>query len=155
MFAVCEEMNFRVAVDDFGQAFAEFAVEEADDLSYSLQRKSFAAKLADDDDLGELIHRVAATMPLALRSNDAALVPPLQLAGGDAGQGDDVSRCVAILHSSSEVFETISMQNVSHILGMAACGSSKEIKGLVTKRVPAGGLTTGLKPVHELRRTRP
>ena len=53
------------------QAFAEFAVEEADDLAYSLQGKSFAAKLADDDDLGELIHRVTATMPLALRSNDA------------------------------------------------------------------------------------
>jgi hypothetical protein len=41
------------------------------------------------------------------------------------------------------MFETISMQNVSHILGMGGCGSSKEMKGLVTKRVPGGAPTTG------------
>jgi hypothetical protein len=28
------------------------------------------------------------------------------------------------------MFETISLQNVSHILGMAGCGSSKEMKGV-------------------------
>jgi hypothetical protein len=35
------------------------------------------------------------------------------------------------------MFQTILMQNVSAILGMGRCGSSKEMKGLVTKEVPA------------------
>jgi hypothetical protein len=42
------------------------------------------------------------------------------------------------------MFETIAMQNVSHILGMGGCGSSKEMKGLVTKRVPAGTKVLGM-----------
>src|SRR5580692_8066696 len=104
-------MCFRVAVDDFGQTFAEFPVEEADDLAHALQGKSLAAELADHRDLGELVHRVEATMTLALRSNHAALVPPLQLARCDARQGDDFPGCEAILHSSLKMFETISMQN--------------------------------------------
>src|ERR1700720_3072206 len=95
-------MGFRVAVDEFGQAFAEFPVEETDDLAHALQRKPLAAELADHDDLGELVHRIEAAMPLMLRSNDAAFVPPLELAGGDAGQRDDFPRCEAILHSSSK-----------------------------------------------------
>jgi hypothetical protein len=63
------------------------------------------------------------------------------------------------------MFETISLQNVSHILGMAGCGSSKEMKGLVTKRVPGGlkmgarlgdSTTTGLTALsYSLRLTRP
>src|SRR5580700_12096958 len=133
-------MSFRVAVDDFGQAFAEFPFKEADDFAHALQRKSLAAELADHDDLGELVHRIEAAMPLMVRSNDATFVPPLQLAGRDARQSDDFSGCEPILHESSRTFETILMRNVSHISGMAGCGSSKEMKGLVTKRVPAGGL---------------
>jgi hypothetical protein len=41
------------------------------------------------------------------------------------------------------MFETIAMQNVSHILGMGGCGSSKEMKGLVTNRVPGVSLKMG------------
>jgi hypothetical protein len=36
------------------------------------------------------------------------------------------------------MFKTKMMQNVSDILGMMGCGSSKEMKELVTKRVPGG-----------------
>jgi hypothetical protein len=37
-------------------------------------------------------------MALALGLDDSTLVPPLELAGGDAGQGDYVVRWKAVLH---------------------------------------------------------
>jgi len=51
-------------------------------------------------------------MPLARRYDDAALVPPLQLAGADAGQADDVLGCEQFLHFNSQMFQTLKVQNV-------------------------------------------
>ena len=84
VFAVGKEMDLRATVDDFGQTFAAFAIQEPDDLAHALQRKSLAAELADDGDLGELVHRVEPAMAFALRAHNSAFVPPLQLARGDA-----------------------------------------------------------------------
>ena len=54
--------------------------------------KAFAAQLADHRDFGEVLHGVETAMALALGLDDAALVPPLELAGGDAGEGDHLLR---------------------------------------------------------------
>jgi len=39
-----------------------------------------------EGDLGGVIHGIEALVPMAGRDHDAALIPPLQLTGGDAGQ---------------------------------------------------------------------
>src|SRR5499427_6690360 len=129
-------MDLRITFHDLRQPPAEFAIQESHHLAHSLQGKSLASQLADEGDLGKLTHRIQAAVAFAIGSNHTALVPPLQLACGDSRQRDDVSRCEAILHFHPKMFETIPVQNVSAILGMASCGSSKEMKGLVTKRVP-------------------
>ena len=89
MSSVGEQMNVGVAADNLGEAFTEFAIQETHDLSYPLQRDAFAAQLAYDRNFGEILHGVETAMPLALRFNYAALVPPLELARGDAGEGND------------------------------------------------------------------
>src|SRR5262252_4036992 len=48
------------------------------------------------------------------------------------------------------MFKTKMMQNVSDILGMTGCGSSKEMKELVTKRVPGGVCAAYLSPLRGL-----
>jgi len=68
-------------------------------------------------------------MAFALGLDDAALVPPLELAGRDPGQGDHLLRCEPILHGPPVMFETNTLQNVSNILGMEACGSLKNRRG--------------------------
>jgi hypothetical protein len=69
-------------------------------------------------------------VPFAVRLDDATLVPPLQLASGDSRHRNHFPGCKAILHESSNMFETSAVQNVSNILGMQACGSNKEKKGV-------------------------
>jgi hypothetical protein len=59
-------------------------------------------------------------MPIPGGFDHGALVPPLQLAGGDACQRNDFSRCKAIRHESPKTFETSNVQNVSDILGIGA-----------------------------------
>ncbi|MGB8597409.1 MAG: hypothetical protein WCD48_18065, partial [Candidatus Sulfotelmatobacter sp.] len=86
--------------------------QEAHDLSYPLQRETLAPQLADDGDFGEVLHGIEAAMALAFGLDDAPLVPPLELAGGDAGQSDYVMRWKAILHSSPIMFETVYELNV-------------------------------------------
>src|SRR5262249_31635735 len=134
--AIGEQMDLRITFRDLRQPLAEFAIKESHHLAHSLQGKSLASQPADEGDLGKLTHRIQAAVTFAIGSNDTALVPPLQLACSDSRQCDDFPRCEAILHFHPKMFETISVQNVSAILGMASCGSSKEMKGLVTKRVP-------------------
>ena len=90
--AIGEQMHIGGAADDFSEAFAEFPIQEAHDLSYSLQREALAPKFADDGDFGKVLHRVEAAMAFAFGPDDAAFVPPLKLAGGDPGQGNHVMR---------------------------------------------------------------
>ena len=115
--AIGEQVNVGGAADDFGEAFAELTVQKAHDLSYPLQGEALAAKLADDGDFGEVLQGIEAAMAFAFGLDDAALVPPLELAGGDAGQGNYFLRWKAIfhasaLHSSPSMFETICELNV-------------------------------------------
>src|SRR4051812_15395349 len=98
-------MNIRGAVEDLGETSAELAIQKANDLAHSLQRESLAAELADYRDLRESVHRVEAAVAFSLWSNDASLIPPLQLAGGDAGQCDHVPGCEAALQLIARLFE--------------------------------------------------
>ena len=90
MLAIGEEVNGGIATDDFSQTFADLALKETHDLAHSLQGKPLTTQLADDSYLGKILHGVEAAMALAFGLDDAALIPPLELAGGDAGQGDHV-----------------------------------------------------------------
>ena len=45
-----------------------------------------------DRDFGEVLHGIQAAMAHAFGLDHAALVPPLELAGGDSGHGDYVLR---------------------------------------------------------------
>jgi hypothetical protein len=69
-------------------------------------------------------------MSIALRLDDTTLVPPLELAGGDACQCDHLLRCepvfLYLLHDPPDMFETISKPNVLNILGMEGLRSSGE-----------------------------
>src|ERR1019366_5854158 len=91
---------------------------------------SLAPQFADDGHFGEVIHRVEAAMPFALGLDDATLIPPLELAGRDAGQRDHLLRCepsfLSLSHDPPDMFETIVKSNVSNILGMDGLGSSRE-----------------------------
>src|SRR5579863_6115751 len=91
MLAVGEQMNIGVAADDLGQAFAEFALQETHHFADGLQREAFAFEFADHRDFIDVLHGIEAAMSLTLRLDDSALVPPLKLAGADAGQGDHFS----------------------------------------------------------------
>jgi hypothetical protein len=85
MGAVGEQVNVGVAANDFGEAFAELALEVTHDLADSLQGKTFAAQLADDGDFGKVLDGIKTAVALTLGLDDSTLVPPLELAGGDAG----------------------------------------------------------------------
>lgn len=84
MRAIGKQVDVGTATDDLGEAFAELALKKAHDLSYTLQRNPLSPQLADDRDLGQVLHRVQPAMSLALRLDHSALVPPLKLTGGDA-----------------------------------------------------------------------
>jgi len=123
-----EQVNVGAAADDIGEAFAAFLLQEAHDLSYPLQREPLAAQLTDNRQFGKVLHGIEPAMTLAFGLDDAPFVPPLELAGGDAGQGDYVVRWKAILHSSPAMFETIYGLNVSNILDMSG-RESMRIRG--------------------------
>ncbi|MFZ1049895.1 MAG: hypothetical protein WAN41_04355, partial [Candidatus Sulfotelmatobacter sp.] len=63
-------------------------------------------------DFGKVFDGIKTAMALTLGLDDSTLVPPLELAGGDAGQSDYVMRWKAILHSSPIMFETVYELNV-------------------------------------------
>jgi hypothetical protein len=112
MSAVGQQVTVGVVVDYFRQPLAQLATQETKDLAHVLQRESLAAELADDGDFADLVHGIEPAMTFPLRLDDAALIPPLQLAGRDAGKGDYVRRCEVAWHSSPNLFEAIVQQNV-------------------------------------------
>src|SRR4029077_17575168 len=85
MGAVGEQMYVGGSSNDFAQAFAELALQETHDLADSLERETFAPEFADDGHFHDVLHGVKATMALAFGLDHAPLVPPLELARGDAG----------------------------------------------------------------------
>src|SRR5579871_192357 len=129
MRAIGQQVNLGGAADSLGQSLAELTVEEAHDLAHALERESFAPQLTDYGDFREASHRIQAAVALALRLDHAALIPPLELTRGDSGKSDHVPGCEELLHPASLPLETNLVQNVSDILGMSGCGSSRRIGG--------------------------
>ena len=99
-------MVVRRAGNGFGQTLAELALQKAHHLAHPLQGEAAAAQFADDRHFGQIFVRVQAAMPFAGGDDDAALVPPLQLAEGDAGQGHHFAGCELRLHLDTEMFQT-------------------------------------------------
>jgi hypothetical protein len=93
-----KQVTVTAAADRFHQALAEFLLQEADDLAHALQRKAAATKVADDRDLSDIVERIEAPVPLLAGNDQAALVPPLQLARRNAGEFDDLVRSVGLVH---------------------------------------------------------
>src|SRR5580704_8632853 len=92
MSTVGEQVNIGIAADDFGETFTELTLQEPHDFADSLQGKTFAAQLANDRHLGEILHRVQTRVSDSRGLDDAALVPPLELARGYAGQNEHLLR---------------------------------------------------------------
>ena len=72
-FAIGQQMNVGIAVNDLREVLAELVFKEAHDLSDALERKSFPAQLADHGDLGELVGGVHPAMALALEETPPEL----------------------------------------------------------------------------------
>src|SRR5579871_3962698 len=130
MRPVGQEMVFGILVDDLRQSLAEFPIQKAHDLAHTLKGEPLAPQFADDGQFRQMPGVVEPAMPLALGLHHAALIPPLQLPRSDAGQRNYFAGCEPILHVRLDMFETSTMQNVSDILGMRPCGSSKEKAGV-------------------------
>jgi hypothetical protein len=91
--------------DGRSQRRAKLAAEKGDDSSHALQRESAAAKLADDSGAHQLIPAVDATMSLAGRLYQTALIPPLQLARADSGERNDLVAGELPFHLTSTWFK--------------------------------------------------
>src|SRR5271155_4565561 len=112
MCSIGEQVNIRVAADNFSESFPELPIQETHDLSYPLQRDPLAPQLAYDCYFGEVLHGIKTAMSRSFGLDHSPLVPPLELAGGDAGQSDYFLRWKAFSHSSQNMFETICALNV-------------------------------------------
>src|SRR5437660_12923112 len=121
-------MHFRTGAHSFHQPLAQLALQEADDPAHALQRESALAKLADHRDLGEVGQRVKAIAAMARGRDEAALIPPLQLAQRDAGQGHNLVGAEAHVANPIENVLSIIHENVSNIL-RRLCWLSTEISG--------------------------
>src|ERR1700722_13069786 len=105
-------MHVGVPAHDLAEALAKLALQESHDLADALQGEAFAAEFADHRHFEDVLHRVEAAMAFPLGLDHAPLVPPLELAGGDAGESDDLLRWEAVWHDSLFMFETIYRTNV-------------------------------------------
>ena len=97
-----------MAADGFHQPLLELPLEQTYDFANSLKGEAASTEIADHGDLGDVVEAVQTAMSFACRDYDLALVPPLQLAGTDAGQPDHFRRGVCVSHLS----ETFSLENV-------------------------------------------
>src|ERR1039458_4296696 len=101
MSAVAKQVTLRGRARRSRQAGAEFLLQESNRLAHALQREAPPAKLADDRHRNQFVPVVDTAMALAHRRHDAALVPPLQLPGGDSGKGDHLVGCELSLDVNS------------------------------------------------------
>src|ERR1022692_5200674 len=113
-------LRLRWRADRSRQTGAKFLLQEPNHLAHALQREAAPAELADDRHGNQLVPAVNATVALAAGRHDAAFIPPLQLTGGDSGQGDHVAGCALALHLEPILFQTRKWRNVLNILGGAA-----------------------------------
>src|SRR5208283_3765196 len=112
MSAVAKQVTLRGRAHRSRQAGAEFLLQESNRLAHALQREAAPAELADDRHSDQFVPVVNAAMALAHRRHDAALVPPLQLPGGESGKGDYLVGCELLLHPGHALFQTIKCRNV-------------------------------------------
>jgi len=117
MGSVGEQVILGGGADGGGEAGAEFAFEKNNHLAHALKRKTAAPELRDDGGGHKLIPGIDAAMALAVGRNQAALVPPLQLPRGDAGERDDLGGGELPFHLRPNLFQTEVWKNVSNILG--------------------------------------
>src|ERR1019366_9835164 len=117
MSAVGKKVILRRRTDSSGNAGAEFLLQETNHFPHALEREAAPAELAEDRHGHEFVPVVDAAVPLPVGLHDAALVPPLQLTGGDSREGDHVVGCELSLHLEHVLFQTIKWRNVSNILG--------------------------------------
>src|SRR6266404_1907322 len=112
MSAVGKKVILRGRADRSGKVRAEFLSQETDDFAHALEGEDPSAELANNRHSDQLVPAVDAAMPLAVRCYDALFVPPLQLAGGDSGQGKHVVGCELSLHFQRILFQTSNSRNV-------------------------------------------
>src|SRR6266436_2242114 len=112
MSAVGKQGILRRRTDRSGKTGAEFLPQETDDFAHALEGEAPPAELADNRHSDQLVPAVDAAMPLAAGRHDAPFVPPLQLTGGDSGQGKHVVGCELSLHFQRILFQTSNSRNV-------------------------------------------
>lgn len=112
MRAVGEQVVLGGGANGGGEAGAEFTIEKCNYLAHALEGESAAAQLGDDGGGYELIPGIDAAMALAAGRHEAALVPPLELAAGDAGERDDLGGGELPLHFQRVLFQTKRFRNV-------------------------------------------
>ena len=83
-----------------------------------------AMEFIEGETLRQIIQRVQPPMPLVGGYHDPLLVPPLQLAGGDAGEREDLVRGIERLHESLITVQTKKRVNVLNIVRRDCCGLS-------------------------------
>ena len=89
-FAVGDQVEVGVGGENFGEALAHFALEEAEDAADFLEGESFAAEFSDDGDFEDFLGVINAAMAFVAGGDDFAFIPPLQLAETDAADAGDV-----------------------------------------------------------------
>ena len=112
MRAVGEQVVFGGGANGGGQTGAEFTIEKRNNFAHALEGESAAAQLGYDGGGYELIPGIDAAMALPAGRDEAALVPPLELAAGDAGERDDLGGGELPLHIQRTLFQTKSFRNV-------------------------------------------
>ena len=112
MSAVGKKVILRRRADRGGKAGAEFLPQETNHFAHALEGEAPSAKLADNRHGDQFVPAIDAAMPLAPGRDDAAFIPPLQLTGGDSGQGDHVVGCELSLHFQHVLFQTRKLRNV-------------------------------------------
>lgn len=117
MRTIGEQVILGRGTDSRGQIGREFALQEGNDLAHALEGEAAAAKLGDDGGGDKLVPLVDAAMAMALGLDKAALIPPLQLAGGKPGKRDDVIGGEVAFHLDRVLFQTKNSMNVWNILG--------------------------------------
>ncbi len=76
---------------------SHLALQEAQNATNLLQRKTLAAKLRDDGDLNHFFRKINAFVPFVPRRYDFSLVPPLQLTKADLRDLRNIRACVGPL----------------------------------------------------------
>ena len=104
-----EQVVFAISGDEVGETHVQLAAQQAKNAANLCKRDAPLAQLFDNQDVSEIGCGVDTVAPLARWNNDAALVPPLELSGGDTGR----SRTSRVLKQSFSILRRIPLSNIS------------------------------------------